>query len=262
MSEEVVETSHNSIVVALSNSNSDTKSRREMLGMISGGISHDMNNLLSPILLGVQTLQRNEPDEKTQRILNMIEQSARRAAELNRHVLDYTRNEIVSETIVLSDIIHAVQDYVSSVERGAIRYHFQNRIPSTEEIFTLHTNAEDILFVLKHLLQNSRESILSEGMIDVELSVLDVDGEFTQKVRAARKGTYLSITVIDNGIGIPSDIQQKMFEPFFTSKKEKGNSGIGLFLVQTFVKHHSGFTYVQSEDGKGTRVIVSLPISK
>ncbi len=230
------------------------RQRNDVLGMIASGIAHDINNLLSPIMLGVQTLLRTASDERTRNVLTMIEQSAKRGAELVRQVLSFSRSiDTNYELIHPADIIEEIERY------------YRRMFPPTVELVTrlspnhvplVVADRGQLIQALECLVSNAADALDDKGgAISVAAYPAPADDP-----RLTAKGlggySYVVFEVSDTGHGIPEHIYSTMFEPFVTTKPNR--PGLGLFTVRTIVKRHRGAIDVESNQN-GTRVSLFFP---
>lgn len=236
---------------------STTTSEYEVLGRVAGGLAHDLNNHLSPILLGVQTLQRHEPDEKTMRILMMIEQAARKASELLRHVLDYSREArdggggILSRNDVVALLMDHSQAMLGTSAGVIVKDGTAWTLPSSQHVMSL---------LVTSLLQNSIEAGSPVSEVTIELG-FEPASTSTESGAWISPRDRMSLVVKDAGAGMSSEIVANATHPFFTTRAANGNSGLGLFLVHTVVKQLNGGLQIFSDEGRGTSVKVLLPVT-
>ncbi len=233
----------------------------KVLGLITGGLAHDLNNLLSPILLGVQTLQRNDPDDKTKRILSMIELSSRRAADLIRHLLDYARLErgaIQKAETPASSLTEIMQNCLEQhqSETKDVAVHYDPDLVSDR----LQMDRELLSMILSAVVKNAWEFSSSGPRLELRCSKVRVDDHTRQLHRMARNGDYACLSVQDNGCGMTDEVLKHACEPFFTTNRENQHVGLGLFLAHTVIKQHDGFMEFDSQPGSGTTVRLYVPL--
>ncbi|MFM7773840.1 MAG: ATP-binding protein [Candidatus Kapaibacterium sp.] len=235
---------------------SSPSSEYQVLGRVAGGLAHDLNNHLSPILLGVQTLQRHDPDEKTMRILLMIEQAARKASDLLRHVLEYSRDARTSESkLSRNDVVALLMDQVNLHLGTSAGFTVKDGTG-----WSLAADADIIVLVISSLLRNALESGSPREHIHVELS-------FEPATTVAISSAWVSprdracIVVSDKGAGMSADVVATASHPFFTTRSAEGHPGLGLFLVHTLVKQLNGSLQIVSKEQEGTSVRAYLPVS-
>lgn len=234
---------------------SSPSSDYQVLGRVTGGLAHDLNNHLSPILLGVQTLQRHDPDEKTMRILLMIEQAARKASDLLRNVLEFSR-EARNSTSVLTrnDVVALLMDHVQS-HLGTTA----GLVVRDGTSWTVNTDAEVLSHIVGALLHNAIEAGAAAETVTVEL-MFDPATTNTESNVWISPRDRLCIIVSDKGMGMSAETAAVATHPFFTTRTADGHAGLGLFLVHTLVKQLNGMLQIASTEKEGTVVRVYLPV--
>jgi len=230
--------------------------RMDSIGTLAGGIAHDLNNVLSPILMSVQLLKRESLSDQGAKLLDILEANTRRGAEMIRQVLSFARG-VEGERVELQPK-HLVRELQSIV-----RDTFPKTIVSTfgvpKGLWTVEGDATQIHQVLLNLCLNARDAMPDGGRLVVELSNHQVDEEFCRTQLDAKPGDYVAFSVSDDGAGIEPAIRDKIFEPFFTTKSVGEGTGIGLSSVAAIVKGHDGFVTLYSELDQGSRFQVFIP---
>ncbi|MBI3235008.1 MAG: PAS domain-containing protein [Bacteroidetes bacterium] len=230
--------------------------RMESIGTLAGGIAHDLNNILSPILLSINFLSRKMTDESSLRMLQMIEVSAKRGAELIKQVLSFARGVEGEFTIV--QVRHII-DEIGKIITQTFPKTISLRTDIPKYLPTVAADATQIHHVLMILCVNARVAMPNGGMIDIEAETILIDKHYIKTNLEAKIGNYVVITISDKGMGIPPEIMERVFEPFFTTKEFGKGTGLGLSTVATIVKSHNGFINVFSEVSKGTKFKIYLP---
>lgn len=233
--------------------------KMESIGNLAGGIAHDFNNIIAAIL-GYATLLKNSLqhiDKKLTQHAATIERSAERAGELTQQLLAFARGGKYKITAV--DPNKTVHDVIRLLGR-TIDKSIQIRTALESSISSIEGDETQIHQVLLNICVNARDAMPGGGVLTIEsrqvaLSQRDISNTFD-----AKAGTYVSISVNDTGTGMVPEIQKKIFEPYFTTKKESGGTGLGLAVVYGIVRNHGGFITVQSEPGKGSTFRVFLPV--
>jgi CheY-like chemotaxis protein len=233
----------------------------EGIGTLAGGIAHDLNNVLAPIMLSIAALKAEQPVEtqsETQReALDVIDASAHRGAEMVRQVLTFARG-VEGQRVVLSigAVMREVLQLVSDRLTASVTIH--TSLP--EHSWTFAGDSTQIQQVMLNLLLNARDAMPGGGDITI--------AAYNAELRAAEipepelpAGPYLQIEVRDTGHGIAADHLDKVFDPFFTTKGIGEGSGLGLSTSMSIVRSHGGFMQVESALGVGTTFRVSLPAS-
>jgi PAS domain S-box-containing protein len=230
--------------------------RMESIGTLAGGIAHDLNNLLSPITMGVDLLKRFEPKPESLRVIANIETNARRGALLVRQVMSYARGvEGERVAVRLEEIAREVQGIAESTFPKSIDF----AVDASDDLVAVSGDSTQLNQILLNLCVNARDAMPHGGRITVRLRNVDVDLPFAAMNREARPGRYVVATVEDSGTGITKEHLEKIFDPFFTTKELGQGTGLGLSTVQGIVRSHGGFIRVFSEPGKGSRFEVFLP---
>ena len=231
----------------------------EAVGQLTGGIAHDFNNILGIILGNISLLEKKaDLDETALKHVYAVERAARRAVELTRKMLDFSRKEAGSiETVNINTLIQDIHNLLAqSITPGiTIDYLFY------PELWNTDIDTGDFENALVNLIINARDALDGQGSISIETRNKVIDAEFCRKLPDASPGQYVELAVSDNGCGIPHDVQNKMFDPFFTTKEQGKGTGLGLAMVYGFLKRSGGFIKVYSEVGIGTTFKLYLPRS-
>jgi PAS domain S-box-containing protein len=230
--------------------------RMESLGILAGGIAHDLNNILTPIMLSIDMLQSMAADPHTRSILETIEMSARRGSDIVQQVLSFARGMegqriVIQPKYLLKDIEHIVTDTFPSDIR------LQLTLP--HDTWTILGDPTQVQQVLLNLCVNARDAMPNGGTLSISAENCLADEHYVAMNPQARPGSYVAISVTDVGVGIPPEIIGKIFEPFFTTKEVGKGTGLGLSSVKAIVKNHDGFINVYSEPGRGTTFKIYLP---
>jgi PAS domain S-box-containing protein len=232
--------------------------RIESIGTLAGGVAHDLNNVLTPIMLAVETLLAHDVDERTHELLTMIESNARRGAEMANQVLTFARGAEGGRTIL--DPRRLVRE-VERIVRGTFPPSIQLQTKLARGLSQVLGNATQLHQVLLNLCVNSRDAMPHGGVITITASNAIVDERYARMNPDLTPGNYVVIAVADTGTGIPADVLERVFEPFFTTKEIGKGTGLGLATAMGIVKGHGGFIEVTSEVGRGTTFRVHLPAS-
>jgi len=230
--------------------------RLESIGSIAGGMAHDLNNALSPVLLGTQLLRRKAADEESSRILGLMESSTQRGADMVRQVLLFARGkegdfEQVNAGAIIKDIVKMARD--TFPKDIAI----ESFVPP--DLHPVRGNVTQLHQVLLNLCVNARDAMPSGGRISLVADNAELSPEEAAQASAASGTHFVSISVSDTGAGMPPEVLARIFQPFFTTKAEGKGTGLGLATVQRIVKGHGGFLRIESKVGEGTTFEVLLP---
>ena len=230
--------------------------RLESIGTLAGGIAHDLNNVLSPILMAVEMIQQTDPDPKTARWTSMIRENAQRGADMIKQVLTFARGaggeRIPTQTRhLLKDMIETLKDLLP--KNVSVKFDIER------ELWPILADPNQIYQALMNLVINARDAMSSGGTLTLTAKNLDIDENYALVNPLAKPGNYILITVEDTGEGISREMVGRIFDPFFTTKEVGKGTGLGLSTAQTIVSGHSGFINVYSEIGKGSRFSVYFP---
>jgi PAS domain S-box-containing protein len=225
--------------------------RMESIGLLAGGIAHDLNNILSPILMNAELLQQELPESH---LLHSILASAQRGAEIVRQILTFARGmeekkDLLSPLPLLKELARFLQETFPP----SIRI----RTEVEKDLWYLSANPTQLHQLLLNLCLNAKEAMEKGGELILRAENRELDPAFCAMEPEARPGPYLLLQVTDTGSGIPEEHLSRICDPFFTTK-EKG-TGLGLFTVSTIVRAHGGFYKVRSQVQKGTEFSVFLP---
>ncbi|MGB3207944.1 MAG: response regulator [Crinalium sp.] len=233
--------------------------RLESLGILAGGIAHDLNNVLTPIMMAVQLLQLKISDAQSKNWLTLLETNVRRGADLVKQVLSFARGMQGKRTIIqISHLINELKHFASETFPKSINIYTDTK----SSLQAIVGDATQIHQVLLNLCVNARDAMPDGGTLTIDAENIYLDEHYTRMNIDAHVGNYIVITVSDTGIGIPNDIMEKIFYPFFTTKEVGEGTGLGLSTVIGIVKSHGGFVKVKSEVGKGTQFKVYLPATE
>jgi PAS domain S-box-containing protein len=233
--------------------------RMESIGTLAGGIAHDLNNILSPILMAVQTLQLKFRDEESQRWLGILQANAERGGSMVKQVLSFARG-IEGERVTLQPK-HLIKDVIKILgETLPKNINIKFNIPG--KLWVISADATQIHQVLMNLCVNARDAMPAGGTIKINVENKSLDENYAQMHLEAKPGNYVVVTVEDTGFGMTPEVVNRIFEPFFTTKKIGQGTGLGLSTALTIVRSHGGFINVYSEVGKGTKFIFYLPAAE
>jgi PAS domain S-box-containing protein len=230
--------------------------RIESIGSLAGGIAHDLNNALTPILMTVELLRMTYNEPGALRMLDVLQASAERGAEMVKQVLTFARgiegkHSLVQLRHVLTDIVEmATQTFPKTIQ-------IKQSIP--KDLWPVDGDSTQLHQVFLNLCVNARDSMPSGGTLMISAKNVYVEEKDKKIYPAATAGAYTTISVVDSGTGIPVQIQERIFEPFFTTKEEGKGTGLGLSTVRGIVKNHNGFLSLESAEGKGTHFKIFLP---
>lgn len=230
--------------------------RLESIGTLAGGIAHDLNNMLAPIMLSIDLLRDGLDPDEMQHTLDTIEQSARRGSDLVRQVLSFARGvegvlAPIATGVLLDDITRMAQDTFPRSIR--VTCSLRGTVPAVVG------DATQLHQVLLNLCVNARDAMPAGGDLALIAEGVIIDEQYATLIPRARPGSFVRIAVSDTGTGISPDVRERMFEPFFTTKGPHAGTGLGLSTVLGIVRSHGGFINVYSELDRGSTFNVYLP---
>ncbi|MCI0536661.1 MAG: PAS domain S-box protein [Verrucomicrobiales bacterium] len=230
--------------------------RLESIGVLAGGIAHDLNNVLVPILVVAELLRTKVTDSDSIEWLDTLESSAKHGANLIKQILAFSRGMGGERVQVqLRHLILEIQKILRETFPRSIDV--QCDIPS--DLWLISAVATHLSQVLMNLCVNSRDAMPHGGRIQIKCENVVFDKTYAQLQGEAAEGPYVVVTVADTGTGIPAESMEHIFEPFFTTKEMGKGTGLGLSTVKGIIKNHGGFITVQSELGQGTAFKLHLP---
>jgi PAS domain S-box-containing protein len=232
--------------------------RLESLGALAGGIAHDLNNILTPIMMSVQLLPLTLPDvdERSQELIQMLDSNVNRGSALVRQILSFARGiEGDRGALQIGYLIADIKQMIQETFPKSIV--IQTDI--SRDLWTVYGDATQIHQVLLNLAVNARDAMPDGGTLELTARNISVDSEYVRQHRNTKVGSHVEITVSDTGVGIPPDSLKRIFEPFFTTKEANRGTGLGLATVFGIVKNHRGAIEVQSDLGRGTKFTILLP---
>jgi hypothetical protein len=230
--------------------------RLESIGTLAGGIAHDLNNILQPIMLSIQILKKGISGEKYERILNVVESSAERGADLIRQVLSFARGvESTKQTLnvkyLISDVLKIMNEtFPKSIE---IKTYTDGE---TRNIVGDYTQLHQVIL---NICVNARDAMQAGGELSISTRNMNTDEDGGEACYGIEPGEYVEITISDTGSGIPPDVMDKIFDPFFTTKEQDKGTGLGLSTAYGIIKEHGGHIHAESEIGRGSRFIIYMP---
>lgn len=232
--------------------------RLESIGTLAGGVAHDLNNVLTPILASVGLLQITLDDPAVQRSLRVVEEAAERGAGMVQQLLQFARGSDGERQPV--EVDHVVREAVRYAREGLppdIRWHLE----IDDSLPQVLGDATQVHQVVMNLIVNARDAMPKGGVLRIEVSQVSVDAALVARLVGFEMdpGPAVCIQVSDTGIGIDPGLRERIFEPFFTTKSMGRGTGLGLATVTALVKGHRGGIELRSTVGEGTRFRVYLP---
>jgi PAS domain S-box-containing protein len=231
--------------------------RMESIGTLAGGIAHDLNNILSPMMMAVEILKLKVNDDKDAlQWLSILQSNADRGSNLVKQVLTFARG-IEGEHVPLNPrpLIKEILKILNETLPKSIT--IKSNIAA--DIWPVSADATQIQQVLMNLCVNARDAMQDGGTLTITTENVTLDDNYARINIDAKAGRYVLITVTDTGTGIGPEIVERIFEPFFTTKEIGKGTGLGLSTALTIVRSHGGFINVYSEPNKGTKFAIYMP---
>jgi two-component system cell cycle sensor histidine kinase/response regulator CckA len=232
----------------------------QAIGQLAGGLAHDFNNLLQGIILNVNKLQvRHPPGDPTFFELKSINEFASRGAELVRTLLAFARKQVFRQEVL--DVSDALTDYYVLL-RDIIDQRIKLDIVHGRDLPRVKVDKGQLETAITNLCTNARDAMIEKkggGNLVIRTSRADAAAARKDGFSLLTEGEYVLIEVIDDGAGIPTEIMEKIFQPFYTTKEAGKGTGLGLATVYGIVKQSGGYIYPVSKVGRGTTFKIFLP---
>jgi PAS domain S-box-containing protein len=230
--------------------------RMEAIGRLAGGVAHDFNNILAVVMHSAEHFLESLSDlHPLREDAQALEEVARRGLSLTRQLLTVSRRGPVElETVGLSTVLTRFRPLLERL----IPENIEIDIDCPEDLPLVRVDATQLEQLLVNLAVNARDAMADGGRLSITCRTVDVEAELAGTDSGMEDGRYVLLAVSDTGHGIPAEVQEHMFEPFFTTREEIG-AGLGLATVYGIVRQADGYISVQSEVGIGTSMKVYLP---
>jgi two-component system, cell cycle sensor histidine kinase and response regulator CckA len=233
--------------------------RLESVGRLASGIAHDLNNILSPMLMVPPLIREAIKDPELLKMVDLVDTNAQRGSNIIKQLLTFGRG-MEGERMPVQ-----LRSLVSEMS-GIIRETFNKNIVTHQEtprdIWLVIGDATQLHQVLMNLCVNARDAMPEGGKLTLKLENQEFDESFARMTPGARAGRYVCLSVMDSGQGIAPEHLDKIFDPFFTTKELGKGTGLGLSTVLGIVQSHDGFIQVHSQPGRGTQFKIYLPASE
>ncbi len=234
--------------------------KMEAIGTLSGGIAHDFNNILQSVICNVKILQcRFGEIDSANDELNDILASSIKAVNLTRNLLAFSRRQAIKlQPLDVSDTIIAVKNLLKTLARDKIEIQYE----LAKESMMVMADPIQIDQILMNLTTNARDAMPEGGTIIITTNYLNLDDDFFRTRKKRRPGTYAMISFQDSGVGMDSETVKRIFDPFYTTKREGEGTGLGLSMVFGITQQHNGFVEVESQIGEGATFNIYLPLTE
>jgi nitrogen-specific signal transduction histidine kinase/CheY-like chemotaxis protein len=233
--------------------------RLELLGKLAGGLAHDLNNMLTPIRMGVELLLTEPPAEERGRLLAAVRDSVEQGIAVVQQILTFARGTSQGRHEPLQ-----LETVLTKVER-ILRHTFPKAIAIervvASRLWTVRGDATQLFQLLVNLCVNARDAMPDGGTLRLVAAnvMLRKDGPLPHP--DTRPGPYVLLQVRDTGVGMSREVLARVFEPFFTTKEPGRGTGLGLSTAMSIARSHGGFLGAESTPGRGTGFTLYLPVT-
>ncbi len=230
--------------------------RLESIGTLAGGIAHDLNNVLTPIMLAVGILKTSELKAKDLDLLAMIESSVRHGTRMVRQVLSFARGAEGDPRPM--QIILLLRD-LEPIIRDTFPRNIELQIKTAQDLLPVKGDFTQLHQVFMNLAVNARDAMPDGGKLSITAVNTQLDSQYAGMQADVKPGKYVLIKIQDTGAGMPPEVLERIYEPFFTTKEQGKGTGLGLSTSLAIIKGHGGFIRVYSEPTRGTKFHIYLP---
>jgi PAS domain S-box-containing protein len=230
--------------------------RMESIGTLAGGVAHDLNNALGPIMLSIDLLQSQPDAPPDPELLNVIKSSSQRGADMIRQLLSFARGYDGERTDV--QVAHIIKEVAKMADETFLK-NIKVRTDVPEDLWAVSGDPTQLHQVLLNLCVNARDAMPGGGVLTISAGNVKDHALFTPGNPEAYSGPYIFVRVEDTGIGMSPGLVERIFDPFFTTKELGKGTGLGLSTTQAIVRSHGGYIRVSSEPKRGSKFDVYLP---
>lgn len=230
--------------------------KMEVVGQLTGGLAHDFNNLLMIIGGNLDLIRRRIGDDRILQKIDQVLLAVQRGAKLTQQLLAFSRTQTLSpKSICVNNLLPEIEMLISRALGPQIEIHFD----LARDLWFCRVDPNQLESAILNLAINARDAMANGGRLTVgaENRLLDKDG--AAAVGDITPGRYVALTLTDTGVGIPSHILSRVFEPFYTTKEVGKGSGLGLSQVYGFARQSGGYITIRSDVGQGTSVCLYFP---
>jgi signal transduction histidine kinase len=230
--------------------------RLDSLALLAGGLSHDLRNILQPLLMVAPMIAERSDDERLQRLGELVEDCARRGLDMVASMLSFARGSRRTGTarVSLRQLLRALDLLL----QGTLPRSVTLQMPDVGEHLAVEGNDTELQQCLLNLSLNAIQAMPEGGTLTLEADAVELTTPTLVGDGTLEPGNYLRVAVADTGVGMPPEVQQRLFTPFFTTKKD--GTGLGLMSCRRIVTNHRGALRLVSAPGRGTRFEIWLPM--
>ncbi|TAL04885.1 MAG: hybrid sensor histidine kinase/response regulator, partial [Rhodospirillaceae bacterium] len=231
--------------------------KMESVGQLTGGIAHDFNNLLTAIKSNAEDLRDDLKDSPIlQSQAEIVLEAADRGAGLVAQLMAFARKQELQPKVV---DVNALLERFTKLLRSTLPAHVDIDIRNVARLPAIYVDPGRLETAILNLAVNARDAMADGGTVTIETSLKTLDADYVAEHIEVQQGDYVLIAVTDTGTGMPADVVERAFVPFFTTKEVGKGTGLGLSMVYGFVKQSGGHARIYSEVGLGTVVKIYLP---
>ena len=230
--------------------------RMESIGSLAGGVAHDLNNILAPIMMSASMLNEDLPAHTFQQFVTTIGEAAQRGADIVRQLLTFARGVDGHRTVFAPKLLF---EQLERILRETFPKSIAFTVSVADDLWSIVGDLTQLHQVLLNLCVNARDAMPEGGTLELSATNCDLAETSVFVSPDARPGRYLRLAVADSGSGISKTVVDKIFDPFFTTKEPGKGTGLGLSTALGIVRSHGGFMVVDSELGRGSNFQVFLP---
>ncbi len=230
--------------------------RLESIGTLAGGIAHDLNNVLAPVMMSVDLLRAALREPSLREVLDALESSVRRGADMVRQILTFARG--LDGRRVAVPVGRVVRD-VQRLARETFAKNVTVTVSLAPGLWPVTADPTQLHQLLLNLCVNARDAMPEGGELTISAANVVLDAAYAAMTPGITPGRHVHLRVSDTGTGIPASIRDKIFDPFFTTKEPGLGTGLGLATVLTIAASCGGSVRVESEEGRGSAFEIHLP---
>ncbi len=235
--------------------------KMQAMGQLVGGIAHDFNNILGVLKGNLELMSLKVSEDKVARYLRTAFKACQRGTDLTRRLLQFSRQEQFSaQACQVNDVIEGLEELLGKSLTTQIKLVTEVK----SDLDCIYVDRGDLEDALINLVLNAKDSMAGEGQITIRTDESHLSGHLPGITGRplVESGEYITISVIDSGCGIVTELLEKIFEPFFTTKDKSKGTGLGLSMVYGFVKRSKGYMSVIKSDSQGSEFRLWFPVAK